>query len=170
MRIPTKLRRRDRSKVLIAVALIIMGILSLPGILSNSERWGRLTSTVQREAEINEQLAAKQTAAAEREKIALDRFNSCLLIRSPEKNTLIAVAPGIKAIDTETKLPLAPGTVVCSIDGNTGIVGIGGLVEDIAFTGNKSAINQALTRAGIQLAPGDRQFGSSNRTFDGGNK
>lgn len=167
MKLPLKLRRRDRSKVAIAVALVGAAAISFPGMRQNSERWGRLTATIAREAEINEQLTAKQAAAADREKIAIERFQSCLLIRSPEKNTLVSVAPGIRAIDTETRLPLAPGTVVCSIDGNTGIVGAEGLVQDIAFTGDKTAIHNALQRAGIQLAPGDRQFGSSNRTFDG---
>ncbi len=147
-----------------AIAVIAL-LTSIPGMLQNSQMMGAISQQVQRDAAEQQRLQAQQESLAAKDAIAKERFKSCLFIRSPDKNTLIAVAPGVRVVDTETQLPLAPDTIVCSIDGNTGVVGNDGLVMDVAFTGDRQSVSQAIQRSGIELTPGSRQYGSSNRTF-----
>lgn len=148
-----------------AIALVSVTF-SIPSMVQNMSVMGEISKQIHRDAAEQQRLEAQQESLEAKENIAKERFQSCLFIRTPDKNTLIAVAPGIRVVDTETKLPLAPNTVVCSIDGNTGIVGAGGMVEDVAFTGDRQVVQQAIQRSGIKLVPGSRDYGSSNRTFE----
>jgi hypothetical protein len=148
----------------IAIAVVSVGF-SIPGMFQNAQMMGEVSRQIQIDGAQQQRLIAQQESLKAKEEIARNRFKSCLFIRSPGKQTLIAVAPGIQVVDTETRVPLAPNTIVCSIDGNTGVIGQNGMVMDVAFTGDRAAIQEAIQRSGIELAAGDRQFGSSNRTF-----
>lgn len=138
---------------------------SIPSMLVQMERASALKQEVQsRNADV-QRLQALREDAANRDQIARDRFNSCLFVRTETSQTVVGISPGQRIVDNVTRRPLAPGTIVCSIDGNTGIVGANGVVGDVAFTGDRSSVQTALQRSGIQIAPSSSQFGSSNRTY-----
>ena len=144
-----------------AVALIS----SVPAMTAQFELSGQLAREVQlKNAEAN-RLRAIQDDLAAKDVIARERFKSCLFVRTKTSQTIVGLSYGLEVVDNVTGLPLPVGTVVCSIDGNTGIIAPDGKVGDIAFTGDRALVAEALKRSGIQLAPSDPNFGSSNRTY-----
>ena len=150
-----------------AIAVIAL-LSSVPTMMSQLEASGQLAREVQaRNAEAN-RLRAIQDDLAARDEIARARFKSCLFVRTQTAQTVVGVTNGLEVVDSVTGLPLAPGTLVCSIDGNTGIIAPDGKVADVAFTGDRALVQEALKRSGIQLAPSDPNFGSSNRTYTEG--
>ena len=145
-----------------AIALIAIAT-SIPTMRLQMELSGQLAKDVQiRNAEAN-RLRAIQDDLAARDEIARQRFKSCLFVRTPDSQTVVGITNGLKVVDNITGLPLAPGTLVCSIDGNAGIIAPDGTVSDVVFTGDRALVAEALKRSGIQLAPSDPNFGSSNR-------
>lgn len=148
----------------VTVAAICVAF-SIPGMLENFDSMQVVSRKIQRDAAHQQRLAAQQEAAEALAQIANQRYENCLFVKVPDKNTLVSIGPGVQVVDTETRLPLASGTIVCDISGNTGVVGNEGFVFDVAFTGNRKAIQEAIARSGLNLVPGQRDFGSSNRTY-----
>lgn len=148
----------------VAVAVVCVAF-SIPGMVENFQDMRAVSRRIQQDAAQQQRLAAQQEASEALAQIANERYENCLFVKVPDKNTLISIAPGIQVLDTETRLPIAQGTVVCDISGNTGIVGREGWVTDVAFTGNRKAVQEAIARSGLNLVPGQRDVGSSNRTY-----
>ena len=149
----------------IAAAALIS---SVPAMTAQFELSGQLAREVQlKNAEAN-RLRAIQDDLAAKDAIARERMKSCLFVRTKTAQTVVGITNGLKVVDNVTGLPLAPGTIVCSIDGNTGIIAPDGKVSDVAFTGDRALVAEALKRSGIQLAPSDPNFGSSNRIHSEG--
>lgn len=162
------LRRYPLEMGIGAIALIAL-ISSVPAMMQNAELSGQLAREVQlKNAEAN-RLRAIQDDLAAKDAIARERFKSCLFVRTKTAQTIVGITHGLEVVDNVTRLPLPVGTVVCSIDGNTGIIAADGRVGDVAFTGDRALVAEALKRSGIQLAPSDPNFGSSNRTYSEGN-
>ncbi len=141
---------------------------SIPGMVQQFQEMGTVSRTIQRSAIDQQRLEAQQAALAERAKIADDRYrDGCLLIQKQGQNTLIAISQGMPVVDSQTGQPLPPNTVICDFTGNTAVMAWNGtavVTTDVAFTGNRELINQAIARSGIQLQPGDRAYGTATRT------
>ncbi|AUB42070.1 hypothetical protein COO91_08169 [Nostoc flagelliforme CCNUN1] len=58
----------------------------------------------------------------------------------------VTIVQGKVIQDRITLNPLPKGTVVCDANGNTGVIGDGGEVEAIAFTGNRDLVATRLKR------------------------
>lgn len=158
-----RLKRKTRNQVAIAIAVVAIGAVSLPGVLENSERWARKTQRLKQEADTTEQLELEQELRQARAAIADKRFESCLFVQQPGEKTIVAVTEGVQVIDTKTGRPLPAGKLVCDITGTTAVLGADGFPQEFAYTGNTSAIQAAMRRSGINLNADDRNFGSSTR-------
>ncbi|QFS50845.1 hypothetical protein [Nostoc sphaeroides] len=58
----------------------------------------------------------------------------------------VTIVQGKVIIDRITLDPLPKGSVVCDANGNTGVIGDGGKVAAIAFTGNRDLVATRLKR------------------------
>lgn len=92
--------------------------------------------------------AARKIQQARKE-LAEERFEQgCVIVvaeNDPEFFTGLSL--GKPVIDAIRKVPVAPGTVVCDANGNTGIVDKNNVVSDMAYTGNQKLINSAKKKA-----------------------
>ena len=158
-----KFLKRYPVEIGIAAIAAIALISSAPAMMQNAELSGQLAREVQLKTAEANRLRAIQDDLAAKDAIARERFKSCLLVRTKTSQTVVGVTNGLEVVDNVTGLPLPEGTVVCSIDGNTGIIAANGKVADVAFTGDRALVAEALARSGIELAPSDPNFGSSNR-------
>ena len=149
------------------IALIAIAT-SIPNSLRQFDQMQLVSSEIQRNAIEQQRLEAQQEALAERAKIAEERYQTgCLLIQLRERNTLISLAQGMPVVDSKTGNAIPPGTVVCDFSGNTAVMtAVDGksLAQDLAFTGNRTIIQKAIERSGIQLIPGSREYGTGTRT------
>lgn len=168
MKLPLKIRRRHHTPMMVAALAITAIALSLPSIQSNSNRWGRLTETIQRESEQTEQMQARQAALGERSKIADARLEGgCNVIPmvwdQPDKATVLAEGITIKNPDNNVAFP--PGTIGCDPWGNTAILVSDGngktVVSDVASTTNFDLVKSALAKHGLVMGSGNPNVGAS---------
>jgi hypothetical protein len=84
----------------------------------------------------------------EQAKIADSRYESgCLpIVATVYPHKYVTIVQGKVIQDRITRNPLPKGTVVCDANGNTGVIGDGGKVEVIAFTGNRDLVATRLKR------------------------
>lgn len=90
--------------------------------------------------------------------IANDRYEAgCIfVVLVADTGQAAAITEGASVIDLATRQPFSDGTVVCDSLGNTGVMG-GGVVTQVAFTGDRSVVEMAMDRAGFdarETAPG----------------
>lgn len=85
----------------------------------------------------------------QRKVIAEQRFKQGCVIVVAENNPeyFTGLSLGKPVIDAIRKVPVAPGTVVCDANGNTGVVDNKNNVGDMAFTGNQQLIESAKKKA-----------------------
>lgn len=157
-----------RNRVEIAGGAIALASLafSIPGMLSNYQGMQEVSREIQRNALQQQRLEAQQESLKERASIAEERYRDCLLVQAIGKNKLISLSEGMPLVDSETGNPIPAGTVVCDHAGNTAVMDFNGtknVALDLAFTGNRDAVRQALQRSGIHLVPGNRDYSSGTR-------
>jgi hypothetical protein len=80
--------------------------------------------------------------------IADARYKSgCLpIVATVYPHKYVTIVKGKVILDRITLNPLPKGTVVCDANGNTGVIGLRGAVEAIAFTGNRDLVATRLKR------------------------
>ena len=167
MRLTRFLKRNPIEAGVGAIALIAVAM-SIPGSLKQFDQMQAVSAQIQRDAIDQQRLQAQQEALAERALIAEERYQTgCLLIQKRDQNTLISLSQGMPIVDNKTGNPIPAGTTVCDFSGNTGVMAdVGGgktTVQDLAFTGNRTIVGKAIERSGIQLIPGDRDYGTGTR-------
>jgi|GEM_PF-4734019 len=168
MKLPSTIRRRHHVPLMVGFATLGAIALSFPSIQSNSDRWGRLTSTVSQEAQMTELMKARHDALGERSKIADERLKGgCNVIPlvwdKPEKATVITEGLQIKNPDNGALFPA--GTVACDPYGNTGEVVLmadgSTVIGNVSSTTNFQLVKNALAMHGLTMRAGDPNMGAS---------
>lgn len=114
----------------------------------------QIASQSEKQVKLEQQFAFEQEQA----KIADARYEKgCLpsVVGHYPDVYYVSVYEGQVLSDRHTKQPMPPGTVVCDGQGNTGVIGEGGAVGKIAFTGNRDLISKRLGRfrGGVYAQP-----------------
>lgn len=168
MKIPLKIRRRDRSNVAISLILLTLSALSAPNVINNSNRWASLTTAIQQEADRTEILKIKQEALTERSKIADERLKGlCNVIpvgwEDPSKAAVLS--EGVRIKNPDNGAPFPPGTIACDPWGNTGIVEKAAdgstIVTHVASTTNFELVRKAMAAHGLTMEAGTPNLGAS---------
>lgn len=140
-----------------SIALIGVGIVAAGMFMSNSSgKFQSMQQTSQlvqqqRQADSQQQIQLRlsQAQAKQSAEMANARYQSgCVMVvatNSPSDFTTLT--QGQPVIDRVRNVPLPDNTVVCDANGNTGEI-IGGVVDRMAFTGDRSIVDAAMQRTG----------------------
>lgn len=138
------------------LALLVIGaiavVTSIPDVKTNLHQMGELKDKMQATTAEQMDLLASQDNQAEKEKIAIARYQrGCVfVVASSDPSKLVAIQAGRPVLDGVTKYPLSAGTTVCDAAGTTAeiVAGTPPVAAKLAFTGNREVIEAALKRAG----------------------
>lgn len=142
---------KDNPLVLIGVGVVAVGLFTGGGDKFQSTQ--RQSALVQQQRQANSeqqiQLRLSQNQAQQSAEIANARYQSgCVMVvatNSPSDFTTLTL--GQPVIDRVRQVPLPDNTLVCDANGNTGEI-IGGVVDRMAFTGDRSIVDAAMQRTG----------------------
>lgn len=153
-----RIRRRHRTPLLFGAIGAVALAVSFPAILENSYRFSRLTTTIRQEAELTEQLKAKQDALTDRAQIADQRLKlGCNVIPNVmgRDGRIASLSEGMQIINPDNGAPFPSGAIACDIYGGTGVIGPNGVVSAIAVTTNYELVRNALALHGLKMQAGN---------------
>lgn len=142
---------RDNPLVLIGAGVVAVGLFTGGGDKFQSMQQQSAMVQQQRQADSQQQIQLRlsQAQAQQSAEIANARYQSgCVMVvatNSPSDFTTLT--QGQPVIDRVRKVPLPDNTLVCDANGNTGEI-IGGVVDRMAFTGDRSIVDAAMQRTG----------------------
>jgi hypothetical protein len=134
----------------IAVGVLLF-LSSIPDMMRNAQQFGETKERFAQQSALVSRSNADAEIAKMRAKIAESRYQSGLLFVVLLKDTdqFSAIKEGETVVDWASKRPLTDGTVVGDVNGNTGVIN-GGVVTDVAFTGDRGIVEAAMRRARVQ--------------------
>jgi hypothetical protein len=78
--------------------------------------------------------------------LAVSRYESgCLPVVDRSQEHYVSLIEGQPVTDSITEHPVPMGTTVCDANGNTGIIGTGNVVTNVAFTGDREVVLRRLS-------------------------
>ncbi|BAU13062.1 hypothetical protein LEP3755_35980 [Leptolyngbya sp. NIES-3755] len=146
---------RNKFNIGLLIVAAIATLASKDNIASNAQQMGQLREKMQTNTAQQMDLLASEDDKAEKEKIAIARYQrGCLFVvavKDPSKFAALQENQPVR--DHTTGFPLPAGTTVCDEGGNTGEIIRDAatripVVKNLAFTGNREVIEAAIKRAG----------------------
>ncbi|WP_059001154.1 hypothetical protein [Leptolyngbya sp. NIES-2104] len=147
--------QRNKFNIGLLVVAAIATIASKDNIATNVQQMGQLRNQMQSNTAQQMDLLASEDDKAEKEKIAIARYQrGCLFVvavKDPSKFAALQEDQPVR--DRTTGFPLPAGTTVCDEGGNTGEIVRDAttrtpVVKHLAFTGNREVVEAAIKRAG----------------------
>lgn len=138
---------------LFGLALIGTAVPSLGGLGQFSHDVTAARSEAKRIGQETTELKLSQQEAEQKSAAANQRYQEgCLPVVSPDQRHYVSLVLNQPVVDAVSGVPLPVGSIVCDAHGNTGVItdddgnpNTHGLVQKMAFTGDKAVINDHLS-------------------------
>jgi hypothetical protein len=136
-----------------AIAFTLLGCATAVPKMQSQVTTAQAEQQIRLQAQSQSRLAdasndAKSKYLASRAKLAESRYEAGLIFVFDPKNenaTTISEGVGVAQKGSTTGATLPDGTVVGDVNGNTGVIA-GGVVTDLAYTGNQAIVRAAFDR------------------------
>lgn len=151
-----KATAKARPMISIGILVFLTGfVMDSPKLLANLQTIQQAQTTRtdgQRQKTLVEAHADNETKLSEsRAKLAASRYvKGCIFLASrSQPGRPETVKEGRPVYQNGSAQTIPDGTTVCDRNGNTGMIQ-GGVMADVAFTGDRAVINSALTAQGLK--------------------
>jgi len=143
------------SQLNIVVAVIGAALIGIPmafGQTGNMSQMESVQADVRAERQADTEAQLQRELSEERrkmqEEVAIQRLTNGCLFAETQDGRSTAITEGEAFYDFARMVPYPKGTVVCDGSGNTGEINDDLVISDLARTGDRAALEQALVRAG----------------------